>query len=168
MSSTLDVTDIGALLRNQGGRQVLLTIRSGGTEAARQVIVVPITNERSLRYGDWEYTRRLVVEERGAGDIGYVHLRAMGSNDLTAWYRQFYPVFNRQGLILDVRRNNGGNIDSIILEKLMRRAWMYWQQRVGRHRDRNRSGGLPDQLEHDGSRLPAGPPRHRRGRLHRH
>ena len=129
--STLDVPDIGALLRNQGGRQVLLTIRPGGTEAARRVIVVPITNERSLRYSDWEYTRRLVVEERGAGDIGYVHLRAMGSNDLTAWYRQFYPVFNRQGLIIDVRRNNGGNIDSIILEKLMRRAWMYWQQRVG-------------------------------------
>ena len=129
--STLDVPDIGALLRNQGGRQVLLSIRPGGTEPPRQVIVVPITNERSLRYSDWEYTRRLVVEERGAGDIGYVHLRAMGSNDLTAWYRQFYPVFNRQGLIIDVRRNNGGNIDSIILEKLMRRTWMYWQQRVG-------------------------------------
>ena len=129
--STLDVPDIGALLRNQGGRQVLLTIRPGGTEAAREVIVVPITNERNLRYSDWEYTRRLVVEERGTGEIGYVHLRAMGSNDLTAWYRQFYPVFNRQGLIIDVRRNNGGNIDSIILEKLMRRAWMYWQQRVG-------------------------------------
>ena len=55
----------------------------------------------------------------------------MGGGDLTAWYRQFYPVFNRQGLIIDVRRNNGGNIDSIILEKLMRRAWMYWQERVG-------------------------------------
>ena len=129
--STLDVPDIGALLRNQGGRQVLLTIRPGGTKPSRQVIVAPITNERNLRYSDWEYTRRLIVEERGAGEIGYVHLRAMGSNDLTAWYRQFYPVFNRQGLILDVRRNNGGNIDSIILEKLMRRAWMYWQQRVG-------------------------------------
>ena len=129
--STLDVPDIGALLRNQGGRQVLLSVRRGNTRTSRDVIAVPITNERDLRYGDWEYTRRLIVEERGGGQIGYVHLRAMGSNDLTAWYRQFYPVFNRQGLVLDVRRNNGGNIDSIILEKLMRRAWMYWRQRVG-------------------------------------
>ena len=54
-----------------------------------------------------------------------------GGGDITAWYRQFYPVYNREGLIIDVRRNNGGNIDSIILEKLMRRAWMYWQERVG-------------------------------------
>ncbi len=137
--STLNVPDIGALLRNQGGRQVLLTISSSGGGAnggsdgdeTRDVIVVPIANERNLRYSDWEYTRRLIVEERSEGEVGYVHLRAMGSGDLTAWYRQFYPVFNRQGLIIDVRRNNGGNIDSIILEKLMRRAWMYWQERVG-------------------------------------
>jgi len=129
--STLDVPDIGALLRNQSGRQVLLTVSPGAGDETRDVIVEPMNGERNLRYSDWEYTRRLHVEEQGEGRIGYVHLRAMGGADITAWYRQFYPVFNREGLILDVRRNNGGNIDSIILEKLMRRAWMYWQERVG-------------------------------------
>ena len=54
----------------------------------------------------------------------------MGSGNLTEWYRQFYPVFDRQGLIIDVRHNRGGNIDSIILEKLLRRAWFYWKGRV--------------------------------------
>ncbi|MEO8360058.1 MAG: S41 family peptidase, partial [Vicinamibacteria bacterium] len=34
-------------------------------------------------------------------------------------------------IIIDVRHNNGGNIDSFILEKLMRRAWMYWKSRAG-------------------------------------
>jgi len=129
--STLDVPDIGALLRNQAGRQVLLSVHDASTGASRDVVVAPMNGERNLRYSDWEYTRRVHVEERGEGRIGYVHLRAMGGGDITAWYRQFYPVFNREGLILDVRRNNGGNIDSIILEKLMRRAWMYWQERVG-------------------------------------
>lgn len=46
-------------------------------------------------------------------------------------YREFYPAFNRQGLIIDVRQNCGGNIDSFILDKLMRKAWMYWQGRAG-------------------------------------
>lgn len=32
---------------------------------------------------------------------------------------------------MDVRHNGGGNIDSWILERLMRRAWMYWAPRVG-------------------------------------
>jgi hypothetical protein len=45
--------------------------------------------------------------------------------------REFYPVFNREGLVIDVRHNRGGNIDSWILEKLLRKAWFYWQPRVG-------------------------------------
>ncbi len=127
---TLEAADIGELLRHQEGRQVLLTVRSGDT--SRDLIVVPTANEYSLRMSDFEVTRRQKVERDSDGAIGYVYLRSMGSSDINAWYRQFYPVFDRQGLILDVRDNNGGNIDSFILEKLMRRAWMYWRQRVGR------------------------------------
>jgi len=128
--STLSVTDIGALIRNQAGKQVLLGVRSPG-EPARDVVIVPTTDEFGLRYADWVYSRRREVDEASDGKIGYVYLAAMGSNDVNAWYRQFYPVFNRQGLIIDVRDNNGGNIDSFILEKLMRRAWMYWKGRAG-------------------------------------
>ena len=50
---------------------------------------------------------------------------------MAQWERDFYPAFNRAGLIIDVRHNNGGNIDSWIIEKLMRKAWFYWQPRVG-------------------------------------
>ncbi len=35
------------------------------------------------------------------------------------------------GIILDFRNNRGGNIDSIVLEKLIRKAWFYWKGRVG-------------------------------------
>ena len=126
---TLSHTGMGALLRNQAGKQVRLGITGNG--AARDVIVVPTDNEPSLRYSDWEYGRRMEVEKKGNGKIGYVHLRAMGSNDISQWYREFYPVFNRQGLIIDARTNRGGNIDSFILEKLMRKAWFYFSPRAG-------------------------------------
>ncbi|HET8771654.1 MAG TPA: S41 family peptidase [Gemmatimonadaceae bacterium] len=129
--ATMSVDDIGALLRNQVDKQVLVTVKARSGKNSRDIIVTPIANERDLRYADWEYTRRLATDERSDGRIGYVHLRAMGGSDVNAWYRQFYPVFNRQGLVLDMRQNRGGNIDSWILEKLMRRAWMYWQDRVG-------------------------------------
>ena len=88
--------------------------------------------ENELRYDEWEYTRRLAVEKAGRGRIGYVHLRAMGSNDIAQWYREYYPVFDRDGLIIDVRHNRGGNIDSWVLGRLLRKAWFYWQPRVGR------------------------------------
>jgi tricorn protease len=130
---TLSAPNIGALLRNQADRQILLRVKPKSGGSPRDVVVSPITQQREteLRYAEWEYTRRLAVEERGKGDIGYVHLRAMGGSDIAQWARDFYPAFDRQALIVDVRHNRGGNIDSWILEKLMRKAWFYWQGRVG-------------------------------------
>lgn len=125
----LSAIDIGELIRNQAGKQVRMTLLRG-TES-RDIIVKPLGNEFNLRYRDWEYGKRLEVENKGNDEIGYLHLRAMGSRDLSQFYREFYPVFNKSALIVDVRYNNGGNIDSFILEKLLRKAWMYWKSRSG-------------------------------------
>jgi tricorn protease len=122
------------LLKNQAGQQVLLHIRSieGSREFDAIVKPISLSDEENLRYTEWEETRRLRVEEMGKGDIGYVHLRAMGGGNYTEWVKNFYPVYNRKGLIIDVRNNRGGNIDSWILEKLVRKAWFYWKGRVGK------------------------------------
>jgi tricorn protease len=130
--AALSAPDPVAPLRNQAGHQVLLHVRPG-KGAARDVIVVPVSADQDsqLRYDEWEYARRQRVEKAGEAKIGYLHLRAMGGGNMAEWEREFYPVFNRSGLIIDVRHNRGGNIDSWILEKLMRRAWFYWQPRVG-------------------------------------
>ena len=130
---TLSARDIHALLRDQAGKQMLLKVKPKAGGASRDVIVTPIsmTRENDLRYDEWEYTRRLAVEKATNSRMGYVHLRAMGGGNMTEWQREFYPVFDREGLIIDVRHNNGGNIDSWILEKLLRKAWFFWQPRVG-------------------------------------
>ena len=131
--STQEVPDIGQLLRHKAGRQVLLGVRPAGKAETRFVIVRPLsaTAEANLRYLDWEYTRRQAVEKAGKGQIGYVHLRAMGGGNFSEFAKDFYPVFTRQGLIIDVRGNRGGNIDSWIIGRLMRKAWFHWSQRVG-------------------------------------
>lgn len=129
----LSATDVGALLRNQAGRQVLLRVRPKGATASREVVVTPVTQAREtdLRYDEWEYTRRLAVEAKGKSRMGYVHLRAMGPDNIAEWAREFYPIYNREGLIIDVRHNRGGNIDSWVLGRLLRKAWFYWQPRAG-------------------------------------
>ncbi|MHC5007366.1 MAG: S41 family peptidase [Planctomycetota bacterium] len=129
----LSVADLGMLLRDQAGRQVLVRVKPASGDRARDVIVTPITLREAdnLRYTEWEYTRRLKVEELGAGEIGYVHLRAMSGRNFTEWAREYYPIFNRKGLIVDVRHNRGGNIDSWIIGRLLRKAWFYWSQRIG-------------------------------------
>ncbi|MBL8290422.1 MAG: PD40 domain-containing protein [Bryobacterales bacterium] len=124
--------DVGELLRNRAGKQTLLRVRPQGKSETREVIVkpIPVTQEFDLRYHEWEYTRRVAVEKASAGRFGYLHLRAMGPRDMDAFTEHFYPVHDRQGLIIDVRHNNGGNIDPWILAKLLRRSWFWWKPRV--------------------------------------
>jgi tricorn protease len=130
--SVLTVPDERVLLRGKAGQQVLLRVKSASGET-RDVLVKPISSgaDSRLRYAEWELTRRLKVEVESSGTIGYVHLQAMGSGDIDQWARDYYPIFNRQGLIIDVRHNHGGNIDPWLLANLLRKAWFYWQPRVG-------------------------------------
>lgn len=128
----LTTSEPGALLRGQAGKQVLLRVQTPGKQA-RELIVTPVppARETDLRYTEWEYTRRLRVDSLSAGRVGYVHLRAMGAPDMAQWQRDYFPVYDRDGLVIDLRGNRGGNIDAWILGKLVRRAWMWWQPRTG-------------------------------------
>jgi tricorn protease len=130
--AALSAPDERALLRGKAGVQVMLRVKATGGEQ-REVLVNPIraADEIRMRYADWEYTRRLKVDQESGNRIGYVHLRAMGAEDIDQWARDYYPVFERQGLIIDVRHNHGGNIDSWLLGRLIRQAWFYFQPRVG-------------------------------------
>lgn len=121
------------LLRDQVGKQVLVTYRHRNDNQSHDAIVTAIsdTQDSDLRYSEWEYTRRLAVEKATDGKVGYIHLRAMGPDDIRQWEEEYTPIYDRQALIVDVRHNRGGNIDSWLLGKLSRKAWMYWQGREG-------------------------------------
>ena len=127
------VAHLNALLLNKAEHQTLLTTTRRGIARERKFIVRPLSHSdfRSLKLSDWEYTRRQETEKRSDGQIGYFHMRAMSTGNFAEFVKGFYPVFNRQGLIIDMRQNYGGNIDSWILGRLMRKAWMYWQGRSG-------------------------------------
>jgi tricorn protease len=117
-------------LRNKAGRQTLLSVVTA-EGATRSVVVTPITAraDGGLRYAHWEHENRRKVDVVSQSRIGYLHLQSMVATDMAHFAREFYPVFQREGLILDLRDNSGGNIDSWIIETLQRRAWMFWQAR---------------------------------------
>ncbi len=125
-TATPTLAVIGRQLRNQVGKQVLLELQRG--KQTHQTIVKPVSTQDNnrLRYQHWVAAKKSAVEQHHK-DIGYLHLYAMGSNDFANFTREFYALYNKPGLIIDVRRNRGGNVDSLMLEKLLRRNWMYWQ-----------------------------------------
>jgi len=127
-----NVQDISELLAGKVNVPVKLNLLDKNLKPYVQVVKpFSFRDDDLMRYAEWELERRERVDSLSSNDIGYVHLKAMGGGDMDDFVKQFYPVFDRKGLIIDVRHNFGGNIDAWVLEKLMRKAWMYWQGRAG-------------------------------------
>lgn len=119
------IAQLIAALRNQVGKQVLLTLSRAGKEHKTVVVPSSTSADELHRYKHWVNVNRDKVES-APEKLGYMHFWTMGSRDLSTFAEDFYTNIHKHGLIIDVRRNRGGNIDSIIIEKLLRKAWMYW------------------------------------------
>jgi len=125
------LADVSNQLRNQADQQVLLTIERG--EEQHQSIVYPATIKkcRTLAYQDWSTNNQRKVAQKSDGEIGYIYLQGMMGEDFATFAREFYANLHKKGLIIDVRNNEGGYIDSWILDTLFRRAWMFKRARHG-------------------------------------
>ncbi|MEG8279369.1 S41 family peptidase [Streptomyces sp. AHA2] len=109
------------LLAGAGGTTVELTFTpAGGTGPPRRVAVVPLTDERPLRYQDWVAKRREVVRELSGGRCGYLHIPDMGGSGWAQFNRDLRMEVSRPALIVDVRGNAGGHISELVVETLGR------------------------------------------------
>jgi tricorn protease len=119
-------------LRGSAGRSLRLTL-AGDAEGGgrREVELVPLADERELRYADWVERNRRVVDAASAGRIGYLHVPDTGRNGLRAFRRQWPAQLERAALIVDARGNRGGRAPDSIIDSLARRPLGAWRGRDG-------------------------------------
>lgn len=109
------------LLSAAGGTTVELTFRPAeGEGRSRRVAIMPLVDERPLRYQDWVAKRREVVRELSGGRCGYLHIPDMGGSGWAQFNRDLRLEVSRPALIVDVRGNAGGHISELVVEKLTR------------------------------------------------
>ncbi|MGC4976733.1 S41 family peptidase [Streptomyces sp. DT199] len=113
------------LLAGAGGTTVELTFTPAedsaeGQGPPRRVAVVPLVDERPLRYQDWVAKRRAVVRELSGGRCGYLHIPDMGGSGWAQFNRDLRMEVSRPALIVDVRGNAGGHISELVVETLSR------------------------------------------------
>ncbi|MFD9910829.1 S41 family peptidase [Streptomyces sp. NPDC059063] len=116
------VTGPYPLLAAAGGTTVELTFKAAeGEGRSRRVAIVPLVNERPLRYQDWVAKRRDVVRGLSGGACGYLHIPDMGGSGWAQFNRDLRLEVARPALIVDVRGNAGGHISELVVEKLTRK-----------------------------------------------
>ncbi len=118
--------DLVRTLTMKAGQQVRLDYLRGAAALSEIVVPASRSTESQLLYSDWVDKRRKAVAAASGGRIGYLHLRAMGPGDVASFARDFYEHHDKDGLIIDVRGNRGGNVDSWIIATLLRKAWAFW------------------------------------------
>jgi tricorn protease len=113
-----------ALLREQAGPIVELFVSPTPRRAdGRAVRIETRDSEQPLRYYERVMRNRDAVDRLSDGRIGYLHLPDMGPSGLREFIRSYYGQIRRDGLIVDVRGNGGGNVSQMILERLFRKPY---------------------------------------------
>jgi len=110
------------MLRYKSSRPVELTVNSKPSmEGARKVVFEPVTSEDSLIYLDWIDHNMDKVTAATDGRVGYIHVPDMGEDGIWEFIKHYYGQIRKEGLIIDVRNNGGGNVSGMLIERLSRK-----------------------------------------------
>lgn len=116
-----EVPNIYSLLVGKAGKTVELKVNDAPEkEGSRKVLVEPIANEHELYYHEQIQTNIHKVDTATDGQVGYVHIPDMGPTGLNKFVEYFFPQLRKDGLIVDVRGNGGGNVSPMLIERLRR------------------------------------------------
>jgi len=121
-------TNLDELLDHTIGRQVKLTVAgSADGKGAREVAVRPVDQktEKGLTYRAWVEANRSWVETASGGRLGYVHMYDMGDSSFAQLLVDLDTQnMEKEGVVVDVRNNNGGYVNPYALDILSRRGYM--------------------------------------------
>jgi tricorn protease len=125
--------DVYSFFEETAGKQVVLKVgaRSDGS-GSREVIVVPVDDESSLRNYAWIEGNRRKVDELTGGRVAYVYLPDTYAGGYTNFNRYYFAQVGKDAAIIDERYNGGGDIADYIIDYLRRPLLSYWNMREGK------------------------------------
>ncbi len=92
----------------------------------------PIGRINGLLYDEWIATNQERVDKLTDTRIGYVYLKDMGGSSLNRFLIEMTSEeVGKEGLIVDLRYNTGGNIHDDVLRFLSQKPYLNWKFREG-------------------------------------
>ena len=117
--------------RTADEQTALLVNDQPDTSGAREVTVVPVKSEATLRQRDWVESNRRKVDELTDGRIAYVWLPNTSRAGQRSFNRYYFAQQDRKGAIIDERFNHGGYIADYIVDLLSRKLLGYFNNPLG-------------------------------------
>lgn len=102
-------------------------------DGAWNIIVKTLSDETRLRNLEWIESNRKRVDDATGGKIGYVYVPSTGIDGQDELVRQFTAQFSKEGVIIDERFNNGGQIPDRFVELLNRKPLAFFAVRDGKN-----------------------------------
>ena len=128
-----EYADPWAAFEGLAGKTVELTYNNTSSwENAKKVIVKSMRSETRLRNLAWIEANRKRVDEVSGGKVGYAYVPSTGVDGQNELARMFYGQWSKEGLVVDERFNNGGQIPDRFIELLNRKPYAYWKVRDGK------------------------------------
>ncbi|MFO7979492.1 MAG: PDZ domain-containing protein [Candidatus Aminicenantes bacterium] len=117
---------------NTAGRLTEITVSSDPEgKNSRDVNVVPLSSEYSLRNRDWMESNIDKVNKATNGRVAYVYVPNTSTLGHTYFKRYFFPQSHKDAIIVDERFNGGGSVADYYIDILRRPYVCYWNMRYG-------------------------------------
>jgi Tol biopolymer transport system component/C-terminal processing protease CtpA/Prc len=111
--------NLDELLQHKVDKRVVLDV------SGHEVIVRPVGSLAEQIYRKWIEDNRAYVSKISNGRLGYVHIRDMSEQALTQLYIDLDAENRaRDGVVIDIRNNNGGFVNVYALDVLARRPYL--------------------------------------------
>jgi tricorn protease len=113
-------------------RRMKLSFKSQKTKENIEIYLKPISSgaENRLVLKEWTESRREIVKKKTGDKAAYIYMRSMGYGDMMQFFKELEKdAVPRQGLILDLRFNFGGNVHDRVLQALTKPVYAKWQRR---------------------------------------
>ncbi|MCB5231348.1 MAG: S41 family peptidase [Candidatus Cloacimonas sp.] len=131
-----EYTSIEPLFTNKVDKKIKMTFKT--KQELKEVEIKGLTfyEHYMLYYKDWIEGRRDLVTKLSNGRLGYLHINRMDQESLQKFEEDLFAEnFDKEGIVIDVRFNGGGNISSELLDILTRKQRAYTTTR-----------GYPDEM----------------------